>query len=119
MRIIVLASSFAVFCAFLLTSSSTIYTGDSGQVAAAAATLGISHPPGYPLYSLFGKVFSILPAGDIAFRLNIMSAFFMSLFVALFFLAARYTAIRFNCASKQASGAAALVVAVFTALSPL
>jgi hypothetical protein len=34
----------------------TIYVGDSGELATAAATLGIPHPPGYPLYVLLGRL---------------------------------------------------------------
>ena len=47
---------------------------DSGEFATLAATLGISHPPGYPLYALVGRLFAALPAGSVAFRLNLLSA---------------------------------------------
>jgi len=47
---------------------------DSGEFATVAATLGISHPPGYPLYTLAGRLFAALPAGSVAFRLNLMNA---------------------------------------------
>lgn len=50
---------------------------DSGDMIVSAFTLGIAHPPGYPLYVLLGKVFTILiPFGNIAYRVNLMSAFF-------------------------------------------
>jgi hypothetical protein len=39
----------------------TIYWYDSAELIAAAETLGIPHPPGYPLYTLLGKVFTLLP----------------------------------------------------------
>jgi hypothetical protein len=48
---------------------------DSGDLAAAVATLGIAHPPGYPTYILLGRVWSWLPlGGDLAYRLNLLSA---------------------------------------------
>ncbi|MCB0190480.1 MAG: DUF2723 domain-containing protein [Anaerolineae bacterium] len=49
---------------------------DSGDLAAAVATLGIPHPPGYPTYVLAGYAWSRLPfGGDLAYRLNLFSAF--------------------------------------------
>lgn len=56
---------------------------DSGNLAAAVHLLGIPHPSGYPTYVLLGKLFSLIPAGDTAFRLNIMSAAFAAATVFL------------------------------------
>jgi hypothetical protein len=76
--------SFLVY--FLSLSPSLSSQSDSGELVSAAALLGIAHPPGYPLYTLLGHLFSLLPlAGDAAFRLNIMSAFFSSLALAFIF----------------------------------
>lgn len=48
---------------------------DSGELAAAVATLGIAHPPGYPAYTLLGWAWANLPlGGDVAYRLNLLSA---------------------------------------------
>jgi len=47
---------------------------DSGELAAAAATWGVPHPPGYPVYILLGKLFLFIPWGDPAHRLAVMSA---------------------------------------------
>ena len=63
--------------AYFLTLCPTVFIGDSGELASAAYYLGIPHSPGYPLYCLIGWVFTHLPIGDdIAYRLNLMSAFF-------------------------------------------
>ena len=35
---------------------------------------GISHPPGYPIHALLGKLFTALPVGTVAFRVNLLSA---------------------------------------------
>jgi len=48
------------FIILLITSSPTVCTGDSGELITASSTLGIAHPPGYPLYVLLGKIFSIV-----------------------------------------------------------
>ena len=43
-------------------------------MAAAVATWGVPHPPGYPVYILLGKLFMFVPWGDPAHRLAVMSA---------------------------------------------
>lgn len=48
--------------------------GDSGELVAAVATGGLIHPPGYPLYSLAGRLFLLLPHGTLAWRMNMLSA---------------------------------------------
>lgn len=78
------------FVAYIKTLCPTVYEGDSGEISAAIATLGIAHPTGFPLYMLIGKLFSvILPFGDIAYRINICSAFFASLSVGVIYLILR------------------------------
>jgi len=47
---------------------------DSGEMACAAWTLGVAHQPGYPLYILSAKLFSLIPLGNPAWRLNLFSA---------------------------------------------
>ncbi|MBI5574263.1 MAG: DUF2723 domain-containing protein [Elusimicrobia bacterium] len=75
---------------YLLTLCPTVYVGDSGEFTTAAYTLGITHPPGYPLYVLFGKIFTlIIPFGNIAYRINLMSAFFGALSCGIVYLIVR------------------------------
>ena len=76
----VLGGSFLVY---LLTTCPTVYLGDSGEFIASAYCLGNPHNSGYPLYALIGKIFSLIPLGNVAFRLNLMSACFGSLAVWL------------------------------------
>ena len=47
---------------------------DAGDLITAAYTLGIPHPTGYPTYMLLAKAFASLPVGDIAYRINLLSA---------------------------------------------
>jgi hypothetical protein len=72
---------------YLYTLTPTVDFIDSGELAAASATLGISHPTGYPLFTLTGFLFSKIPwAGRVIVRLNIMSALFAALGAGLFTL---------------------------------
>jgi len=50
---------------------------DSAEFVGVASWLGIAHPTGYPLYSLAGRLMSILfaPIADPATRVNLLSAF--------------------------------------------
>jgi tetratricopeptide (TPR) repeat protein len=66
------------FIIYIKTLCPSVPPRDSGELITAAYTLGIAHPPGYPLYSLLGKLFTLIPFGSIAWRVNLMSAFFAS-----------------------------------------
>ncbi|MBI3290675.1 DUF2723 domain-containing protein [Candidatus Falkowbacteria bacterium] len=68
---------------YLFTLAPTIYAEDAGELITAAYTLGVAHPPGFPLYALLGKLFTLIPLGNIAWRVNLMSAFFGALTVSL------------------------------------
>jgi hypothetical protein len=72
------------------TTPPTVYMNDSGETAAAAYTLGIGHPPGYPIYMLALKIFSFAPAGEIAFRMNLLAVLFAVLTLLMFYLNASY-----------------------------
>jgi len=50
------------------------YGADGGDLITAAATGGVAHPTGYPLYLIFARLFQLLPIGSLAFRTNLMSA---------------------------------------------
>ncbi len=76
--------SFTSFIAYLFTLSRNVNFGDSGEFITASYLNTVAHPPGYPLYTLVGHIFSWLPIGSVAFRINLMSAVFASL--SIFFL---------------------------------
>jgi hypothetical protein len=69
------------FLIYLITLAPGVYGFDSAELATGAYTLGIVHPPGFPAYLLLGKVFTWLPVGNVAYRLNLMSAVFAALTV--------------------------------------
>lgn len=71
------------FSIYLFVLCPTVYWGDCGEFIVAANTLGVAHSPGHPLYTLMGRIFALLPLGNSAFRINLMSAFFCALTVSL------------------------------------
>lgn len=85
-RILVLATLLIPFAVYMTTLTPTVSFFDSGELISGAATLGVSHPPGYPLYVLVGHIFSYIPLGNIAFRINAASAFFGALAVMVLYL---------------------------------
>ena len=76
-------SGLAAFAVYLRTLAPTVVGGDSGELIAVASTLGVAHPPGYPLYTLLGRAFTWLPFGGVALRVNLLSAVCGALAAAL------------------------------------
>src|SRR5579872_4532704 len=63
----------------------TFYVNDSPETITACLTLGIPHPPGYPLHTLLGHFFSALPLAHFPFRINLYSAVLAASVCALLF----------------------------------
>lgn len=59
---------------FSITLDPDVQPHDSGEWQAVAIRLGISHPPGSPLYALLGWLFTLVPIGSIAGRVTFVSA---------------------------------------------
>ncbi len=47
---------------------------DTGEMSLAAATLGVAHPTSYPLYVLLARIAGMVPLGNPAYRLALLSA---------------------------------------------
>jgi hypothetical protein len=92
---------------YFVTAARDIVVGDSPELTMAAATLGVAHPPGYPLFTMLGHLFSLVPLGPIPFRVNLLSAVSHALTVGIVFL----TAFRLSQA-RLASAMGALVLAL-------
>ncbi|HLD61758.1 MAG TPA: DUF2723 domain-containing protein [Patescibacteria group bacterium] len=89
-RLLAIVVFFTSFTVYLLTLAPTIYIEDAAEFAAAVPTLGITHPSGFPLYMLLGKLFTILvPIGEMAWRVNLFSAITTSFALAVFYYALR------------------------------
>ncbi len=58
--------------------STAFHSSDGGELIAAAATLGIPHPPGAPLYIFLGRLLSAVPLGLLAARFNLLSSLMMA-----------------------------------------
>ncbi|HJZ69441.1 MAG TPA: DUF2723 domain-containing protein [Blastocatellia bacterium] len=84
---VVVACAFAVFTAALVLYTSTLAPTatlvDSGELILAARTLGVAHPPGFPLYVLLAHLATLVPIGSIAMRVNFASALFAALASAI------------------------------------
>lgn len=84
---LMIALTVICFIIFLLTLNPHMGPGDSGTIISMSYIFGINHPPGYPLYTMLGKLFSYLPFGSVGFRVNFMNAV-MTITAALFFFKA-------------------------------
>jgi hypothetical protein len=73
-----LGLTFATLTLYIFTLAPSVMPGDYAEFQMAAAILGVPHPTGYPLYILLGKLFTLLPFGDIAYRVNLSSAVYMA-----------------------------------------
>lgn len=93
----------SAFGMFVITSAPLVTTGDSGELVAAAFTLGIPHPPGYPLYMLLGKAATLLPVGNVASRTNMLAGILVALCAVMVYLSGC------ELAGKKRSDAAAAV----------
>jgi hypothetical protein len=89
-KVIAVPVFFLALGLYVLTLAPTVVTifDDSLEFQLVTYLLGIAHPPGYPLYTLLGWLFTRLPPGDVAYRVNLMSAVFGAVTVALTYLIA-------------------------------
>ena len=73
---------------YLKTMAPTVSFWDTGEFIACSYTLSVPHPPGSPLYVLLGRVFTLLPVGEVAWRVILMSALSSALAVWCTYLSA-------------------------------
>ena len=90
-----LRKAYLAIAAFVFLSTLAVYaTGvtpsipfwDSGEFIATSHLLGIPHPPGTPLYVLIGRLFAMLPFGNVEWQVNFLSALASALAVFFTFL---------------------------------
>ncbi len=81
----IFALALAVYNA-TLTPSLSYKSADGNELATVCYTLGLAHSTGYPLYTWLGKLFTFIPVGDVAHRVNLMSAVLGAAAVALLYL---------------------------------
>jgi transmembrane protein TMEM260 (protein O-mannosyltransferase) len=83
---LVAASLFALYAA---TSPRSVALEDDGLFVLSSYFLGIEHPPGYPLFTILGKLATLVPIGSVAYRVHLLSALFGALSCAALWLCAR------------------------------
>ncbi len=85
--------STVAFAVYLITLAPSLtnanYGTDGGDLIAAARRLGVPHPTGYPTYTMLAWLFTHLPVGTIAYRVNLLSAVCAALAVGVFYCAVR------------------------------
>jgi hypothetical protein len=73
-RLAAIAAGAIAFLAYALTLLPGVSVGDWAEMQKAPAALDVPHPTGYPTYVLLGKLWSLLPIGSVAWRMNLLSA---------------------------------------------
>ena len=56
------------------TSPRSVALEDDSLFALASYFWGVAHPPGYPLHTALGKLFTLIPIGSVAYRVHMLSA---------------------------------------------
>lgn len=105
--LVALIVTFAAAVLYFLTAARDIVVGDTPELITAAVTLGVAHPPGYPLFTMLGHIFSLLPIGSIPFRVNLLSVVCDSVAIGIVYLTADRLV-----RSRLAAAIAALALAV-------
>ncbi|MGD8305613.1 MAG: DUF2723 domain-containing protein [Ignavibacteria bacterium] len=78
-------TGFCVLIIYIFTVAPSVVQIDSGELAAVQATLGIAHPTGYPLFTVAGYIFSLIPLPFTKiFQLNLLAAIYCSAGISVF-----------------------------------
>jgi tetratricopeptide (TPR) repeat protein len=79
----------ALFVIYAATAPRSVGLEDDALFVLSSYFLGIEHPPGYPIFTLIGHLFTQLPFGSVAYRVHLASALFGALTGAAAWLCAR------------------------------
>ncbi|MBP9583579.1 MAG: DUF2723 domain-containing protein [Ignavibacterium sp.] len=73
------------FVFYMLTIAPSVIEIDTGELATVQCTLGIAHPTGYPIYTMLGYLFSLLPLPfSKIFQMNLLAAIYCAAAVTIF-----------------------------------
>jgi hypothetical protein len=71
-----IVTTLAVFIGYWWTLAPDVTLEDSGELAVASMYAGVPHPPGYPVWTIYTWLFTVLvPVSNIAYRVALASAF--------------------------------------------
>lgn len=80
-----LAVLIITFVVYAITAAPDVTFTDSGELASVCTTLGTAHPTGYPLFTIIGFLWTLLPLPFSAvYKLNLMAAFTTSFSAVVF-----------------------------------
>jgi len=71
---------------YILTMAPSLFWGKSAVLALNNSNLGINQSPAFPLFTIIGKLFSMIPFFPDAFSANLMSAIFAAVSVMFFYM---------------------------------
>ncbi len=93
---------------------------DAPELASAAQGLGVTHPPGHPLWVALASLFTLLPVGTVAFRVALLSSVCLGLTGRFAYAIARSLAAAVDPASvgRRILPALALSAALTATLGP-
>ncbi|MDD2707066.1 MAG: DUF2723 domain-containing protein [Verrucomicrobiae bacterium] len=88
-------TTLVTFAVYLFTLAPSVSLEDSGEFLTASYHLGVPHPPGYPIWTISSYLFAhLIPYGEIAWRVNLMSAFYGALAAGILSLLTSKLAVR-------------------------
>ena len=98
----------------MITLAPTVTLWDAGEFITAAKVLGVPHPPGTPLFVLFGHVWAdVVRIGSYAWRTNLMSACFSAAGAGCYFLVAHRLLVGESRWLRTGGAAAAALLSAF------
>ncbi|MBT3315023.1 MAG: DUF2723 domain-containing protein [Anaerolineae bacterium] len=74
------------FALYIRTLALSVLSTDYAEFQTLFYTLGMTHPTGYPVHVLIGRIFTLIPIRTIAYRANLSSAFFAAIVIAEVYL---------------------------------
>ena len=84
-------TGFTVFIVYVTTLAPSVVEIDAGELATVQVLLGIAHPTGYPLFTLLGHLFSLIPFHfSKIYQLNLLTAIWCSLAVTVFVYTSKF-----------------------------
>jgi tetratricopeptide (TPR) repeat protein len=64
-----------VWTVYLLTLAPEVTLEDSGELCTASFYAGIPHPPGYPFWTIYSWLWTLIPFGNVAWRVELGESF--------------------------------------------